>query len=173
MQPQTVMNILFAALVCVGIYHFCMDLAKNIKAKAQERLATTRDLNKALEVLAKSHLTMEMRIAAEADRFNLSVLEFRKALDESAATQAKAMIGVMKACEAIAATTERHRDTVASLGKLLFGTQSPTEALMHPSEQDRDRLSAEVAYRAQGHTPLEAQALAEAEIDREASMPSL
>ncbi len=173
MQTQVVIDIVFAALVCIGIYHVGINLAGKLKETAQKKLETAAALNKALEVLAKSQLALEMRIAAEAERFNMSILELRKALDEAAKSQEKIMIGTTKACEAIAVTTERHRETVASLGKLLFGSGTGRDALSQPTEEDRDRLSAELAYRAQGHSPEAAQVLADAEIDRERSMPSL
>lgn len=178
MQPINVLNLIALAVVCIAIYHGVTILATKVKerdaklsAREQERLGLFNEacarlarLNDVLEILVKSQVSMEMRLATESDRFS-------KSLESAASMSEKILTGTAKACEAIAVTTEKHRETVASLGKLLFGTGSGKDALTQPSEQDRDLLAAEMAYRAQGNSPGEARALAEAEIEREASFP--
>lgn len=76
-------------------------------------------------------------------------------------TTEKALNGVMKACMTIADETGKHRETVREFGKLVFGNDPGREALTIPSDADRDKKYAEIAYRAAGHTPEEAETMAE------------
>lgn len=179
MQIASIINLLAFAVVCVAIYHGATILARKLKERDAKKLAADQELArllgnlvKALEALAKSHITLDMRIAAESERFGSAATELQKTLDDAAKMSEKILIGTTKACEAIAITTEKHRETVASLGKLLFGPGAGKDALTQPSERDRDQLAAEMAYRAQGHSPEKAKALAEAEMDREGSLPN-
>lgn len=172
MQGINIINLVALAVVCLGIYHGVMVLAKKLKEENAKKQAAAQSLNvllgdlaKAIEVGVKAQVAMEMRLAAEADRF-------AKSLDSASNMQEKILTGTTKACESIAVTTEKHRQTVASLGKMIFGAEAGKDALTQPSEQARDILHAEMAYRAQGNSPEEARALAEAEIERENSLPN-
>lgn len=128
-----------------GLFKF----AQWAKAQIAEFLAYRRELAAALAKMAASEAELAVLLAKIADM------------------PEKVMTGVTKACEAIAAETVKHRESVEQFGKLIFGKAK--DQVESPSEHDRDRAYLEMAYRAQGHSPDSARDLAEIDQMKEAS----
>ncbi len=180
MQLLSVLSGLVSAILIFAIFHWGSVLANKLKAQSEKRRAQEQalasnlsNLAKSLEALVKTQLMMDSRLSTESEKLCLVSLELKKALDDAARMSEKILIGTTKACEAIAMTTEKHRETVAALGKILVGSSSGGDPLTQPTEQAKDLLAAEMVYRAQGHGAEEARALAADEIERESSLPSM
>lgn len=161
MQTLSAINLLLIALASIGIYHGSILLAAKLKARgaAKEAIAKASNDNMADLTQALSQAILVLKEVALVTK-------------DASALQEKILIGTTKACEAIAITTEKHRETVISLGRLLLGPEGAKDSLTQPTEDDRDRLAAEMAFRAMGHAPGEAKDLAAAEIERESSLPN-
>ncbi len=90
-------------------------------------------------------------------------------LAKATTLQEQMLGGAIKACEAIAVETAKHRASVDAFSKLVFKHDADREkdkdrdAVQAPSESDKDRFYSEMTHRAAGKTSEEAAALAEEE----------
>ncbi len=88
-------------------------------------------------------------------------------LAKAATLQEQMLGGAIKACEAIAVETAKHRASVDAFAKLVFKQETDKDkdrdAVQAPSEADKDLFYSKMEHRAAGKTAEEAKALAEEE----------
>ncbi len=114
------------------------------------------------------------RLAAQSEMtlalsgFTETMASIEATVAEFKASQEKAMAGTVKACAAIAIATDKHRESVAELGKMFFGSDPGREALQNATEEYKDKTYRKMEHRAAGKTEEEAEALAEVEIEQDA-----
>lgn len=131
-----------------------------IKAALATRETAEQERTAALVKLAEAISSAAIQSAAS----NAVIVKLEAALLRAADLEAKMLPGVIKACEAIAEATDKHRTGVAEFGKMVFGPNAGKDALAKPSEEDKDRIYAEMQYRAAGKSAEEAHDLASIEL---------
>ncbi len=159
LSNPVVVGILVLAAVALG-----NQLLKFLKAMKADYDAKAQAANAALANLAGAiHLATET-LSAVVGEADARLVRVEKLLADATASSEKLLTGSLKACEAIATATDKHRASVEAFSENLFGRDRGKEALEIPSEIDKDRAYTEMQFRAAGKTPEEARDLAEQEL---------